>query len=69
MSRGVASFLWAVGLALYVWLFAEAVGMSRAFSAVTAGVVGCAVFLLVRIYGEDEPRLYSESRRASNAEE
>jgi hypothetical protein len=56
ISHGVASFLWALGLAVYIWLFAEGVGMSRAFSVVTAGVAGCAIFLLVRIYGEDEPR-------------
>lgn len=56
ISHGVSSFLWALGLAVYIWLFAESVGMSRAFSAVTAAVAGCAIFLLVRLYGEDEPR-------------
>jgi hypothetical protein len=56
VSHGVASFLWAVGLGFYVWLFSEGVGMSRAFSVVTAAVSACAIFLLVRVYGEDEPR-------------
>jgi hypothetical protein len=56
ISHGVASFLWAFVLAVYIWLFAEAVGMSRAFSVVAAAVAGCAIFLLVRIYGEERPR-------------
>jgi hypothetical protein len=56
MSQGVTAFLWALGLALYICLGGMAVGVSRATSVVVAAVSGCAIFLFVRIYGEDEPR-------------
>ena len=56
MSQGVTAFLWALGLALYICLGGMAVGMSRATAVVVAAVSGCAIFLFVRIYGEDDPR-------------
>jgi SNF family Na+-dependent transporter len=56
MSQGVTAFLWALGLALYICLFGMAVGVSRAASVVIAAVAGCAIFLFVRVYGEDEPQ-------------
>jgi hypothetical protein len=56
MSQGVTAFLWALGLAIYIWLLGMAVGVSRAASVVVAAVAGCAIFLFVRVYGEDEPR-------------
>ena len=49
-SHGVTSFLWAL------WLGGMSVGMSRATAVVVAAVCGCAIFLFVRIYGEDDPR-------------
>jgi hypothetical protein len=55
-SHGVTSFFWALGFAVFIWIFGEAVGMSRATSVVIAAVAGCAIFLYVRIYGEDDPR-------------
>lgn len=55
-SRGVTSFVWAFGFAVFIWLFGEAVGMSRATAVVVAAVAGCAIFLYVRLYGEDDPR-------------
>jgi hypothetical protein len=55
-SHGTTSFLWAIGLALYIFLFGIAVGVSRAAAAVIAAVAGCAIFLFVRTYGEDEPQ-------------
>jgi len=56
MSPGVTSFLWALGFAVYIWLGGVAVGISRATSFVAAAVLGSVIFLLVRIYGEDQPR-------------
>jgi len=56
ISHGVTSFLWAVGLSVYIWLGGVAVGFSSAAAFVVAAVAGCAIFLFVRIYGEDEPR-------------
>jgi len=55
-SHGVTSFLWALGLAVFIWLGGMSVGMSRATAVVVAAVSGCAIFLFVRIYGEDDPR-------------
>jgi hypothetical protein len=56
VDHGVISFLWAIGLALYIWIGLRAVGVSNAPAFVIACVSGFAIFLAVRIYGEDEPR-------------
>ena len=46
----------APGVQAFVWAFAEGVGVDGAVAGVVAAVAGAAVFLLVRLYGEDEPR-------------
>ena len=55
-SHGVTSFVWALVLAVFIWAGGMSVGMSRATAVVVAAVAGCAIFLFVRIYGEDDPR-------------
>ena len=55
-SHGLTSFLWALGFAVFIWLGGQSIGMSRATAVVVAAVAGCAIFLFVRIYGEDVPR-------------
>jgi hypothetical protein len=55
-SHGVTSFLWAVGLGLYILLAGIATGFSAADSFMAAAVSGAGIFLYVRIYGEDDPR-------------
>jgi hypothetical protein len=55
-DHGVISFLWGLGLGLYVWLGSMAVGVSKATAVIVAAVAGGAIFLFVRLYGEDEPR-------------
>ena len=55
-SHGVTSFLWALGLALYIWLGGIAIGMTRGTATILAIVAGFGIFLFVRVYGEDEPR-------------
>jgi ABC-type Na+ efflux pump permease subunit len=55
-SHGVTSFVWALVLAVIIWAGGMSVGMSRATAVVVAAVAGCAIFLFVRIYGEDDPR-------------
>ena len=55
-SHGVTSFLWAFGLAVYIWLGGVAIGWSHATAFVAAVVAGFLIFLYVRTYGEDEPR-------------
>src|SRR5205085_11292684 len=54
-GHGVAAFLWALGLALYVWLGLLAIGTSQATAFVLAAVSFCAIFLFVRLRGEDPP--------------
>jgi hypothetical protein len=54
-SHGVTSFLWAILFAFYIWFGGSLVGFSGALSFVVGCVAGCAIFLYVRIYGEDDP--------------
>ncbi len=56
VAPGVSAFLWCLVFAVYVWLFAVAVGVSEAVAALLGALVGGAVFLLVRLYGEDLTR-------------
>jgi hypothetical protein len=56
IDRGVASFLWAAGLGLYVYFGLVAVAVDGAIAAIVAALAFAAIFLFVRIYGEDEPR-------------
>ena len=56
IDRGVASFLWAAGLGLYIWLGLVGIGMSQAMAAILAGLSFGAIFLFVRIFGENDPR-------------
>jgi hypothetical protein len=56
IDHGVISFAWAVGLGLYIWIGLRAVGVTSGEAFVIACVSGFAIFLLVRVYGEEEPR-------------
>jgi hypothetical protein len=56
LSHGVVSFLWALGLGAFIWAGGVAVGVSSAAAFVVAAVAACAIFLFVRVYGEEEPR-------------
>jgi hypothetical protein len=55
VDKGVQAFLWAFFFFLYLWLGMLAVGVSGATAFIFAAIVGGAIFLFVRIYGEDEP--------------
>jgi hypothetical protein len=56
ISPGVTSFLWALFFGLYVWIGGSFVGYNGAVTFIAGCVVGFLTFLLVRIYGDDEPR-------------
>jgi hypothetical protein len=56
----VVSFLWALGLGLFIWLGSLAVGVDGATAFILAAVAGAGIFLFVRVYGEDRP----QSKRA-----
>ena len=52
IDRGVTSFLWALGLALFIWLGLKAVGVSDPTALIVAALSLGAIFLFVRTYGE-----------------
>jgi hypothetical protein len=56
IAPGVQAFIWAFVFALYIWAFSVAVGVDDAVAGIIGAVAGAAVFLLVRLYGEDLTR-------------
>jgi len=56
IDPGVMAFVWAFLLAVYVYFGLLAVGASAAFSIVIARVAFAAIWLFVRLRGEDRPR-------------
>ncbi len=56
MSPGTQAFIWALVFAVYVWAFMVGIGNSEGMAALLGALVGGAVFLLVRHYGEDLAR-------------
>ena len=53
IDRGVTSFLWALGLGLFIWLGLVAVGVSSGTALILALISFGAIFLFVRTQGED----------------
>ena len=69
IDPGITSFLWAFGLALYLWLFMLAIAVDGATAAILAALSFCAIFLFVRLCGEEElprwrPRPPGRERRS-----
>jgi hypothetical protein len=62
IDHGVISFVWALVLAVLLWLFMIAVGVSKPTAFIVSALAGCAIFLYVRLYGEDEVRARRSSR-------
>jgi hypothetical protein len=56
IAHGVTSFLWALFFFLFIWLGGRLVGYSGAVTFITGAVAGFLIFLLIRVYGEDDPR-------------
>ena len=56
IDKGVSAFLWAFGFFLYLWLGMIAVDVGKGTSFVLALVASAAIFLYIRVYGEDRPR-------------
>jgi hypothetical protein len=54
IDRGVVSFLWALGLSLFLFLGMLAVGVSKGTAFIVSVIAAGAIFLYVRIYGEPE---------------
>ena len=55
-DHGFLSFLWAFGLGLFIFLGLIAIGVDKGTAFVFAVVAGGAIFLFVRIYGEEQLR-------------
>jgi len=55
-SNTSSAFWWALGFGLYIWLGSVAVGVDSATAFVVALVAAFAIFVYVRLYGEDERR-------------
>ena len=56
IDKGVSAFLWAFGFFLYLWLGMLAVDIGKGTSFILAAVAGAAIFLYIRLYGEDRAR-------------
>ena len=55
IDHGVVSFLWAFGLGLFIWLGLLAIGVTGATAFIFAALSAGAIFLYVRLYGEERP--------------
>jgi hypothetical protein len=55
IDPGVMAFIWALLLAVFIYFGLKAVGASGAFSFVMALLGFAAIWLLVRLRGEDRP--------------
>jgi hypothetical protein len=55
VDKGLQAFLWAFFFFVYLWLGMLAVDVSGANAFIFAALVGGAIFLFVRVYGEDQP--------------
>ena len=56
IDHGIVSFVWALVLGLLLWGFLLGIGISQATSLIVGLLAVGAIFLYVRICGEDEPR-------------
>jgi hypothetical protein len=55
VDHGVQSGLWALGLGLFIFFGSMSVGVSQALAAILAAVSAGAIFLFVRLRGQDPP--------------
>ena len=62
IDPGVTSFLWALGLGVYIWAGLLAVGVSKPTSFIIAAVAAFGIFFAVRVFGEEEPRRQPTTR-------
>ena len=63
IDQGVVALIWAVGLGAYIYFFLIAVGENGAIAVVISMVSFAAIWLVVRLRGEEQP-LRPRSRRS-----
>jgi sugar phosphate permease len=63
IDQGVQAFIWAALLGAFIWAGLKSVGVSEATAVIVAVVCFVGIFLLVRLFGEDEPRRQPERPR------
>jgi hypothetical protein len=68
IDRGVTSFLWAIGLGAYIYYGSLAVGVSSGSAFIFAALSAFAIFIFVRVNGEDTPPRRYPPRRRRRAE-
>ena len=56
LSHGFTSFLWAFGMAVYLWLFLGAVDVSAGMAFLLALVAGIGIFFFVLLLGSERFR-------------
>jgi hypothetical protein len=65
IDQGVIALIWAIGLGLYIYFGLLAIGESAATAVVISMVSFAAIWLFVRLRGEDIPRRRRPSRKRS----
>lgn len=55
IDHGVVSFLWGLGLGLFIWVGLLAIGISQPTAIIVSALCAFGIFLYVRIYGEERP--------------
>jgi hypothetical protein len=54
-DHGVVSFIWALALALFIWIFQLGIGYGGARAFILSLLAFGAIFLFVRLRGDDSP--------------
>ena len=54
-DHGFVSFLWAVGFGTFIYFGSLAVGIKGGTAFIFAALAACAIFIFVRVRGEDVP--------------
>ena len=63
IDQGVVALIWAVGLGAYIYFGLIAVGESGALAVVISMVSFAAIWLVVRVRGEEQPLRARKRRR------
>ena len=56
LDHGLVSALWAIGLGLFILVGSIAVGVDKGTAFIVAPLAAAAIYLFVRIYGEEDLR-------------